>query len=356
MAEQVKLTPSQRASYFAQLTRKNEHMVGKKTVTSGGQSVTFTLPKARLLSKIWIDVEVKLNIKHATLTTVPTDQFTIYKPVQRVGINLNNGFFPYTVSGRELAMYNLVGLNSSVVFPQTTNDRGANYIPTLVASSTGADNTFHCLLEMPITLNDRDMVGIVLLQNDATQVDLTVDIANGSDIIKGTGYTTEVKEVNITPMLDTFTIPSEPEAFPDLSVVKLVQSVGTSFVGSGQQLIKVNTGIIYRKMLLYIEDENGNPFDDTDITSTVDLVFNTADVNYSIAPKMLAHKTETELGIILPKGLYVFDFTYNGFSNYGGNRDYLDTEKLSQLDIRFTSSKGGKIYVITEGLARLQKQ
>ena len=55
----------------------------------------------------------------------------------------------------------------------------------------------------------------------------------------------------------------------------------------------------------------------------------------------------------MPKGYYVFDFSFQGISNYGGSRDYIDCERLTTFELRFTSKVSGKATIISERISRL---
>jgi hypothetical protein len=194
-----------------------------------------------------------------------------------------------------------------------------------------------------------------LLQNEATLVNIICDIANDNDLLdNASGYTVDIVSLEVTPLIETFTVPNDKNAFPDISVIKLVSSRSESFLGSGQNIIKLPTGTIYRKMILYVTDTDGVPFEDSDITSNIDLVFNQADTNYSYKAESLAHLNNKQLGYTMPKGMYVFDFTYQGFTNYGGVRDYIDTEKLTEFWVRFNSTKAGKMVIVNEVITRLK--
>lgn len=349
------LTVQQRNAMFAQATRQNIQSFGKKTITQGATMVDFLLPKARLLSKIYLECDFKFKLKHASKTTLDTDEFTPYRPIRRLSLDLNNGFSPYVIGGKELSVLNALRMNSNIVFPQSDNEVGYCYAPKqLKASTTGVSNHIRTTIELNTTLNDRDPIGIVLLQNNETAVELKVDIESENMFVNNeAGFTVEVEEITLQASAETFSIPAIAEAFPDISVIKLVTSRTEAFPGNGQNLIDLTTGTIYRKLAFIVEDLDGNPFADEDFTSNIDLIFNTADVNYSIPAKTLRHINESQLGIALPKGCYCFDFSYNGLPNLGGTRDYIDTERLTSFQLRFNSNKTGRIRIINENLARL---
>lgn len=359
MAEkQVQVSAQERAALFAQATRQNIQTLPGQSVTQENSTVTFTLPKSRLLSKIYLNVKAVANLK-SNAATISRDKFSPYQILRRVSLDLNNGFMPFIVSGRDLLQYNLLRLNPDVYDVQATSKRAMNYVGNTasVPAGAGTNNDIQFTIELPITLNPRDPVGLVLLQNETTQVQLTVDVdtlAKAYSLNGGNADAVSFVSMKITPVVETFTIPSVPQAFPDLSVLKLVSSKADTFAGNGQNILKLNVGTIYRKFLVYLEDNNGVPFTDADITGNIEMIFNQSDIPYAIDPTVLSHMNTSQLGYKLPDGLYAFDFTNQGLPNLGGSRDYIDTEKLSEFWLRFSSTKAGKITVISENLTRLR--
>ena len=90
-----------------------------------------------------------------------------------------------------------------------------------------------------------------------------------------------------------------------------------------------------------------------DITSNIELVLNTADVPYSVSPKMLKHINTMQAGISYPDGCYYFSFDFQGVNGYGGSRDYIDAERITEFAVRFNAAKAGKLTIISEKLSRL---
>lgn len=352
MAEQ--LTAQQRAQLFAMSTRQNFQMLAKETAGTTPSTLTFTLPKARLLSNILIRVKGKLKLTHASKTDFSGEisKFNIYRAVRRISLDLNNGFAPFVLSGEECLMYNMIDVHPDIT-DSASEDGGYVYFGT-TASSAGKENEFCFTLSLPVTLNGRDPIGLILLQNDQTNVTLTVDMGTGSEVITYDGLTAELKDITVIPMLETFSIPANANAYPDLSVLKLTNGRNDSLPSAGQQIIKLTTGTIYRKIIFRILDENGKPLEDDDILSDIQLVFNQADINYSVSAEMLRVQNQRQLGYLLPKGMYVFDFSNSGgLTNMGGTRDYIDSANLTEFWLRFNTNKKGKCEIVTETLARL---
>ena len=354
MAEQI--TAQQRAQLFAMSTRQNLQMLAKQTANTGASTLQFNLPKARLLAKTIVHFKGKVNVKHDTSPNIPTTPFTIYKAIRRISLDLNNGFSPFVCTGEELALYNMLDKNGSLMYTPGTIRGPIQSSDKFTASSTGRDNNVDFYLELPVTINPRDPIGLILLQNSETNVDLTVDTCNGIEMFDDTdttGFTIELKNVEVSVCVETFSIPSNTNAYPDLSVIKLVNGRTDALASAGQQVIKMSTGTIYRKIILYFEKADGTPMDNADI-GNIEIVFNQADVNYNISPDMLRAINTKDLGFELPKGVYIFDFSSGGnITNYGGTRDYIDTEKLTEFWIRTTTTTTGSVKVVSECLARL---
>lgn len=329
----AEMTAAQKAVLFAQGTRQNWHTLGKKTA-GAGESISFVLPKARLLSNIFLDFSFKIG----GLTTASDVSFNASELIEKIELNLNNGFTPFSLSGKALEM-----LNSTETIWKNGD---GSHVSSAKFKNTLTD-TADFMLYLRNALNDRDTVSYILLQNDTTYAELTVYLkSNPLPIMGATAMKTF--ECSVTPTLETFTIPTT--GLPDLSVLKLVHSRNQMY-DSGRSEIKMSTGTIYRKIILAFPA-------DTELDGNIELVFNQADINYSISPNMLsqiAAMRGNDVKYPMSKGrtCYVVDLSYQGVLNMGGTRDYIDSEKLTEFSIRFNAKTAGTCEIITETLARL---
>jgi hypothetical protein len=336
--------------YFQQATRQTYQTLASQTAHEM-DTISFKLPKARLLSKIFLKVEAVATLTSAN-ATIPLKPFSPYGIFRRIKLDLNNGFSPFTLSGEDLFLYSLMCWRPDKLMPQQST-RAINYMENS-ATAGGKDAKINFTMQLPITLNDRDATGLILLQNEETTVDVTIDVASLADAYKpATGDKVVFKSLKITPVLETYTIPPAEIARPDMSVLKIVQAKREDFSGNGNNTVKLQTGMIYRKLALYFEDKDGNPLKDEDFLSNIDLVFNTADVPISFNASVLAAKNHSELGYPLPDGIFIFDWTYQGIPNLGGTRDYVDTERLTEFELRFNTQKAGFVRIVPETLSRL---
>lgn len=348
-----RISPAERANIFAQTTRRHWQMMAGKS-GAAGTTVKFDLDKIRLGARVRLMVEATLTAVHASSTSYTEKTFAPWPLLRRVSVDMNNGFAPFLVSGRDLYFYNMI-MGNAALLDVATSGRGKNVMGLTAAADTGAANTIRFFCDLPFQLNERDPIGMLLLQNKETLVTISIDLGQRTDIVAdASGYTFTLGNVTITPMVDTYSIPAVAEGFPDISILKLVQSTSEDIAGAGLKTIKLPPGTTYRKIALFIADSNGAGIADASFTGDFELVFNGADSPYRINPKMLAAINTEMYGKALPQGLYVFDFSYQGIPNYGGSRDYIDSERLTELWFRYYAPAAGSITAVYEVLSRLR--
>lgn len=350
-----KISPQQRNANFAQMTRQKMQVSPMKTGSGAnmGDTVQFDIPKINLISRVRLLVTGNLKASHATATTFEPAPFAPFNLIRRVSVDLNNGFSPFILSGEEVYMYNMI---RDQAFTMKREEAGrAKVVMGTKAAAGGANNAVSFLVDLPLTLNDRDPVGLIVAQNQETTITVTVDFANDPNIVAGapTGYTFAMSNLKVEPMVESFTVPPIAEAFPDISVLKLAQASRETISGAGQHYVDLPCGYTYRKMIFYITDENGKGVADSDLVGNIELVLNQADIPYRLTASHLAKINHEMFGMTLPQGMYAFDFSYQGISNLGGARDYFDTERLTEFWLRFNPSAKGQVRVVYEVLSRL---
>lgn len=356
-----KLSAAQRNQYFNQLTRQHIQALPAKAWTEGG-TVSFEIPKARLLSKIKLLVKATVNAKHASATPFGLAANAPFSLIQKIEVNLNNGFSPYVLSGVDAYFMNLLGVNGHMV-PVVSNGTAATITASraknkigLEASANGTDNVMQMVIDLPLTLNDRDPAGLILLQaNDVlVNVNVTMGTFTTDVMAAAAGYTIVLSNCTITPIIETYSIPSIQDAMPDLSLIKLVHSRTETISAAGQQTISLPTGNMYRKLLVYVSDASGGEAD-SDLSTNFDILFNTADRPYSVPHWVLSEMNQQDYGQILPNGLFVFDFSRNaGIPNYGSARDYIDTAQLTEMQLQFNAAAAGSVKYIYETISVLK--
>ena len=354
--QQKQLTAQDRALLFTQSTRQNYQMLPRQTVSGERSTIAFTLPKVRLLSSILLEVEATATLT-SSAAAIAKHRFAPYNILRRISLDMNNGFSPVIASGKELYLMDLVDEHGQILDP-TSNPKSNTYIEN-VASAGGTDNKIKFTLPIQVSLNPRDPVGLILLQNEETNVTLTIDVdvlANAFELNAGNGDIVAFKDMTISAMVETYSIPPIPQGFPDISILKLIAGRNDVFNGGGAATVKLPVGTIYRKLILQFENEDGSPMVDDDFAGNIELVFNQADIPYSIKPSLLSSLNHNQLGRVLPDGCYIFDFSWNGIANLGSSKNYIDTERLTEFWIRFSPKNTGRVAIVTETLSRLRSE
>ena len=343
-AAKQQLSPALKAQLFAQATRQNWQPLPAQALVEGG-SVSFNIPKVRLLSRVLVDITGTFKAAHATLTSLTKARFAPFSLVKQARMQINNGFNPYQVSGKGGYIYNSTSKAVDVVDAITTLGN--------TASVAGTTNSISMLLDLSTVLNDRDPVGLVLAQNQETVITVTLDFNTIAALFADAGITISSVAVNVTPIVETYSIPAAVDAIPDLSVLKLVMDQAYSIAASGSTFyIKMPVGLTYRKILLNFEDGSGAALTDAQI-GNLSIVFNQADTPYIVPAAVLRKMNTMMYGAALPAGVLAFDFSYQGIPNLGGARDYIDTERLTEFWISCVPRTTGTVQVISETLARL---
>lgn len=349
------LTPQQRNQYFTQQTRQKWQVTSVKTGAGValGDTVQFDIPKINLTSRIRVLVTGNLKASHASATTFKPHPFAPFNMIRRITVDLNNGFAPYSLTGMELYMYSLLRADAHVM--QRKDSGRSKVVMGTKSSASGANNPVSFLMDLPLTLNDRDPVGLVVTQNQETTVTVSIDFVTDSKTIttESTGFTFEFSGLKVEPMVESFSVPPLAEAFPDISVLKLVQATRSDIPGPGQHHVALPTGYTYRKLFFFVQDENGNGVEDSALPGNIEIVLNQADNPYRITATQLSKVNHEQFGVELPVGMYAFDFSYQGIANLGGARDYFDTERLTEFWLRFNASAKGTVTVGYEMLSRL---
>lgn len=343
------ITPAVRAENFMRMTRQNFHSLPTQAFTAEGDRLQFVLPKARYLSTTYIMVQAVVKLTGSGEVKVSPFPFDMFN---RISMEANSNFMPASLSGRDLNILSKLRMYPSVASP-LTNPRAAVYVENQI-SAEGTLNNITMTIPIQHVLSEKDAVGLILLQNDTTQVILSMDLDKVAKAYQLTsGQSAEFVSVKVTPFLQTFTIPLAEAARPDLSTLKMLSSKYEQFAADSTTVIKMPTQTIYRRIALYFEDENGAPMKPEDFRGTVDLVFNQADAPIMLKPEQLQYLNHHYYGEPLPDGVYVLDFACVPLPNIAGIRDLVDGERLTELWVRFNATKAGKVTAISETISRL---
>lgn len=347
-----KLAPAQRAANFALMTRKYEQQLSSKSYADSTR-LSWDIPASRFLSKITLLVRGTFKMTHASTTALTKAYFDKFNIFRRVRLEINNGFHPYDISGQMLSLKNKIDN-----FQDPSTDVFGLDAVTAVAASGGGSNTIAFQLELPVTVNPRDAVGLINLQNPETIVTLHVDTDLLTKMYTDTGLTASAVSITVTPVVETFSIPGNPDFVPDYSIIKLVHEQSMQIVNTAEMTIDLQRGLTYRKYGLYLaSDAVYTPIAHSYLNS-FQTIFQGADYPVNVTSDYVAWKNRIAYQGKMPLGAYIFDESEQGIANLGGGRDYIDTERLTlfQKKVTFNSLSGATnyAYLFSERLAKMQ--
>jgi hypothetical protein len=351
MAGNQKISDGQRLQNFITATRQNITQGENITFTENAYK-TINVPKSKALGKITLLLNGTCKLTHATKTTYTAKTFGKYNLLRQILLKTNTSINPVMLSGVELYLYNLTKNYKNV-----TDNRNCIDYATNVVSSGGSTNTFSLMLDIPLSVNERDFIGLINMQAEGLQLDLGVTFGAIKDIMTDTDITVSDISMTCIPIMETYSIPPVAEAIPAFNTLKTVVSQNTVITGTGNTTVKFSPGLTYRKMIVYMGADANNTAIALSAINDFSILLNQNDVPYSALPSyFLAGKNTKMYGGLLPAGLFVFDFANEGIPDYGVGRDLIKSKDMSELWLRVNMasySSGYNVNVILEQVAQL---
>ena len=311
---------------FINATRQNLQSVTTMNYESG-RNVSYDISKVGLLAKVYLRFKGTVTAKHASKTTFAKAPQAPFNLANRIELVLNNGVSVWNTTGWGCYLQNMVNkLNYCLNEPLAQNSvfKFGN-----TCSSTGAKNDLEFTLPLNIAVNDRDLVGLLMLQSSQIVATVKVDNAAGSILTTDTDITMTVDGAwHIS--VEYFDIPANPQDYPVLGTVHQVQEDNYAINSTGQNRFSMLGGNTYLKIINQVLI-NGTA-NSTDVEKLM-LKYNLTNTPYDMsAGDMLAMQVE-RYGRALPTGVFVWDFFHsNGLPNLGNQRDFVNTENISEFD------------------------
>jgi hypothetical protein len=184
---------------FDTATRRVIIQLPSLTMPSGGGIVSALLPKTGLLARLWND---EVGTVGGTVGTVHALGFAGVN--RRIRLTANSGIDLWSLSGgayHYMARY----------FHNDFNDPCAHTNATSVITAIGFDISH--IIEMQ--LNQKDPIGLIMLQNEQTALTLTAEFETTANITS----TGTVTATSIVPYMEFFNVPQDPANWPPLNII-----------------------------------------------------------------------------------------------------------------------------------------
>lgn len=347
---------------FSKGARKHIHTLSAKSVGESS-NVQWEIPKSRYLQSILLLIEGTFIVTHATETTWSPKRLSPYRWLTSVSLNINNGFSPFKISGEGAYIMNLVNPRNTAwsTIATSASTRGMNILTGTADTSGngGSSNTIKFMLELPLTINDRDYVGVINAADPTTNIVLEIDSGTILSLFATTtGFTISSVSITATPYVISMSIPDNPisknprEHLLDLSMIKLVHGQSKTIGTIGEDINNLPRGTIYRKFFVDLHSSD-TPLTDAQMTR-FKFSLNQADSIVDMTGKQLQSYNQKQFGYSLPAGIWGFDFSYQGNPNYGGQRDLIDSDSLNEFWAQLTFGTTATYNYYYECLARMK--
>ena len=284
-------------------TRLYNYDLGNKSRPVGGGVVSWDLPKVGILAGLQL---ICTGSVAGTLSA--PNAHGMASIISLVRLTVNSGIDLINLTG---AQYHYLLRDSLETLIDPVNQSNARSAVTVT--------TFDISMWLPIAINSRDPQGLVMLQNEQTQLNLSVEFLADASVATGATVTTTA----VQPFLDLFTVPVRDEDLPPFNWVQSI--TGETLAVSGAGDVTYN----WPRANQYLQTIHGLGFgaSGTDAWSKTVL---RVQQNQLLIPNMTVALADKQFsryrGRTRPAGVIPIDlFSSSGLGNYGSARDAIDT-------------------------------
>lgn len=309
-------------------------LAGITRPTGGGLSPAVQIPTFGLLGGILLIIRGTVG---GTVGTV--NALGMASIIKRVTLVLNSGTVVCSVSGAGYHYLYRDQLDAGYIdVVGQSNGRSA-------VTATGA------ILDMyiPLQVNLRDPIGLLLLQNRQTILSLQVEWEADTTVTStGTfsGFTA-------TPYLMTYSVPPDPMSLPPLRYIHQVLEDSQAISGAGSFPYNIPRGNTYMRIM----HGCGIGVSGSDLFTTADLRVNQSNYIFQqLTPSALDMMFRLMHGRARPPGLITFDFLgTSGLGSYGTTRDLYDSNRTTDFQSVVAITGAATLYTVREQLVDLRQ-
>lgn len=293
----------------------------------GGVASIVNLPRVGLLQAVYLAVRGSVS---GTLTA--PNAFGFSSVIQNITLSINSGISLFSMSGQ--------GYNYLL---RPYQGLGSDPVPQSNARSAVTAATFNCDMIIPVAMNTRDPLGLIMLQSEQTL--LTLNVTFLPDASVATGATVNC---TITPYVVWFTVPANQKDWPNLGVAHQILEDQQTVPATGQFTYNWQRGNIY------LQTVHGLGFGvaGADNWTHSQLRVNQSDYIYDQDPS--GYDLESNLftiGHTRPLGVIPYDLIGTaGFGDFDMTRDTIDSSQLTDLATVLTASATGTLYTMRRQL------
>jgi hypothetical protein len=317
---------------FLNATRRKLIRLGTQT-QAAGNPVSWDIPKTGILSRIFLDILVS----PAGTLSAP-NALGGQCLVNRVKLIANSGINVFDVSGSGYFSGLLTYMEQYI-----TQNVQAGFS---AAIATGVTHQLNMVI--PVAMNSRDPIGLIMLQNEQTLLQLTVEfLAFGS---VATGCTS--LPFSITPTIEVFTVPTDPRDWPPFNVIHQVVEDVRAIASAGTIEYYWPRGNTY---LQVIHGAGWSQANTAENWTRAQLRLNQSDYLMDFVPMSFDQEYASSHGYIRRWGTVAFDLMgSSGLGMFGSSRDMLYSAAVTDLASVIAIAAAGNLYTVRRQLISLE--
>lgn len=319
------------AGGFIANTRRKVILLPTQTRPVGGGTTSINLPKTGLLASI--NLAIRGSVAGALSAPNALGFASI---INRVRLTLNSGIDVINMSGAGFHYLLREAMGSEYIDP--TGQSNARSAVTAAA--------FNLDLILPVAINERDPLGLLLLQNEQTLLTLNIDWT--ADATVATGATVTATAI---PYVELFTVPVDPADYPPLNIVHQILEDSQAVSGAGDFTYNWQRGNTYLQVLHGF----GIGVAGADNFSKVAVRVNQSDYLQNTDIPYLDMEFRRLRGRARPAGGVFFDLlATSGLGNFGLTRDVFNSALVTDLASVITVTGAGTLTTVRRQLVVLQ--
>lgn len=295
--------------------------------TGGGVGNIVNLPRVGLLSHLYLNITGSIS---GTLSA--PNSLGLSSIISNISLNINSGIALYSISG---AGYNYL-LRPRLDFEDDP-------VPQSQARNAVTTGSFNIDMILPIAVNMRDAIGLIMLQSEQTLVTLNVTFASDASVATGATVT-----CSVVPYVVWFTVPANQQDWPNLNVAHQILEDQTTVPASGQFAYNWQRGNIYLQTIhgLGFGVSGADDFSHSQLrTNQSDYLYDADIPLYTIESNFIMNGQQRLLGTI------PYDFMgSSGLGMYDNTRDVIDSSQLTDLATVITATSSGTLYTVRRQL------
>lgn len=296
---------------------------------SGGGVVRWTLPKVGFLAGVMLLIRGSIS---GTLSNL--NPYGKAGVIRRVQLTTNAGIDIVNISGPGYHYLLSEAIERELHLPAAVDARNAV-----------ATGPFTLDMWLPVALNLQSQLGLLLLQNEQTQVTLTVDFEADSAVATSATVTATVE-----PVLFYYLVPQSPDDFPALDTLHTILEDSQAVSGAGQVTVEMPRGNVY----VAVMHGMGIGANGDDLWSRFQVRIGMSQYPYDITPPIADVLHYLQTGRARPLGgIFVNYLALSGQGHYSAPVNLINSGVLTNYDHLIQATVPTTLHTVREQLVVL---